>query len=369
VNSELAVAAFRALRTNGVDPATLTAQVIGSGNPALYREAAISLRHLPFSQSETFFMQLVEAHTGEDPWLVHALGVGLRGNETAFWENWYESKGRPDPVNWSAAMEQLAFELHPPTVVPHIVRRIQEGNLSPKEATRALTTLAFIPTMESVEFMRQLAADSNSANYREALWWLQFRKTNEWEAMLADWRPPASVLPPSQEPIQHLADIAADTLQSFADRLAAAEELAETSQGRLHLLWLVLEKRLDVSLMEAVGERVHLDNVPAVGSLMGRFFPLEDSDAITLESVLEVHADAELGRVAAVRHCGMCHAFGTSASEIGPNLSEIHLKLDRQSFIQSVLDPDDAIAFGSEAFLVKLKNGAMLYGIFSRRDR
>ncbi|MCC5937711.1 MAG: dehydrogenase [Lunatimonas sp.] len=362
-NSELAVAAFRALRTNGVDPATLTAQVIGSGNPALYREAAISLRHLPFSQSEAFFMQLVEAHTGEDPWLVHALGIGLRGNETAFWENWYESKGRPDPVNWSAAMEQLAFELHPPTVVPHIVRRIQKGNLSPMEATRALTTLAFIPTMESVEFMRQLAADSNSANYREALWWLQFRKTNEWEAMLADWRPPASVLPPSQEPIQHLADIAADTLQSFADRLAAAEELAETSQGRLHLLWLVLEKRLDVSLMEAVGERVHLDNVPAVGSLMGRFFPLEDSDAITLESVLEVHADAELGRVAAVRHCGMCHAFGTSASEIGPNLSEIHLKLDRQSFIQSVLDPDDAIAFGSEAFLVKLKNGAMLYGI------
>ncbi|EON75675.1 hypothetical protein ADIS_3825 [Lunatimonas lonarensis] len=362
-NTELAVAAFRALRSNGVDPLTLAGQVLGSRNIALYREAAIALRHLPFSESAGIYMQLAEVHTGNDPWFLHALDIGLRGNEEAFWERWYESKGKPDPLNWSPAIEQLAFELHPASVVPHIERRILDGNLSPTEASRALTTLAFIPSKQSVDIMRALADDPSSPHYRESLWWMQFRKTNEWQALLADWSPPASLLPPAQATLQALADVAADTLQSVADRLTAAEQLAETSQGRLHLLWLTLDKRLDVSLVEAVRERVHEENVPAIGSLMRQFFPTEDSESITLESVLEVPADVELGRVAAVRHCGMCHAFGGSSSEIGPNLSEIHLKLDRQAFILSVLDPDDAIAFGSEAFLVKLKNGAMLYGI------
>ncbi|WP_209331238.1 PVC-type heme-binding CxxCH protein [Lunatimonas salinarum] len=362
-NTELAVAAFRALRSNGVDPLTLARQVLGSGNIALYREAAIALRHLPFSESAELYMQLAEAHTGEDPWFLHSLGIGLRGNEAAFWERWYESKDNPDPLNWSAAMEQLAFELHPVSVVPHITRRIQEGNLSPSEASRALTTLAFIPSKQSVDLMRALADDPSSPYYRESIWWMQFRKTNEWEALLADWSPPASLLPPGEETLLKLAELASDTLQSVTDRLTAAEQLAGTSQGRLHLLWLAMDNRLGVSLVEAVRERVHQDNVPAVQSLMSRFFPLADLDTLSLESVLDVAADVEMGRVAAVRHCGMCHAFGSSASEIGPNLSEIHLKLDRQSFIQSVLDPDDAIAFGSEAFLVKLKNGAMLYGI------
>jgi putative membrane-bound dehydrogenase-like protein len=362
-NPELAVAAFRALRSNGEKPISLAKAVLNSGKPALYREAALALRNAPFAESAKLYMELADQFSGDDPWLSHALGIGLKGKEAEFWERWYEHQGNPDPLDWSAAQEALAFELHPPAVAPLIARRLTEGKLSTLETTRAVTTLAFIPTIQSADFMRQLAENPDSKSQREALWWLQFRKTNEWESLLADWTPPASMLPPAQVAIRKLADVAGDTLQPFGDRLVAAEQLAENTQGRFHLLWLVLEKRLDSSLQEKVRERMNRDNPPAVASLMNNYFPLDNPDSILIETVLKVPADAVLGGVAAVRHCGTCHAFGNSASEIGPNLGEIHLKLDRQTFIQSVLYPDDAIAFGSESFLVKLKNGAMLYGI------
>ncbi|MGV3503528.1 MAG: hypothetical protein ACO1O1_07455 [Adhaeribacter sp.] len=62
-------------------------------------------------------------------------------------------------------------------------------------------------------------------------------------------------------------------------------------------------------------------------------------------------------------NCLVCHKVGKAGGELGPVLTQIQAKYDKKALLQAIVQPEAGIAFGSEAWLVSLKNGAILYGI------
>lgn len=363
-NPELAVAAFRALKNQeDNDVLALISKAAASPHVSLRREAAIALRHHDLKHSAPIFLRLIQGYDGQDPWYLNALGIGLRGKEDAFWPLLHIQEGNPKPEDWTHAYAQLVWELHPKGAVSALKKRLESIKLNEEEKLVSLNTLAFIDSREAAVAMRGIARSNDAKLAEEALWWLQFRKTNAWKAYLADWDSPSSTMPDAQEELKTLALQAADTLLPLEERIQKAELLAESSQGRLHLVWLALGGRLNESQKEAIYQTIQGEEHTPHRALIQQVFPNEDRLGYQIDEIVSLSANVEAGRLAAVRNCGTCHTFGDSKSEIGPDLSNIHLKMDRTALIHSILYPDDAIAFGSEAYLIQLKNGAMLYGI------
>ncbi|WP_158856047.1 PVC-type heme-binding CxxCH protein [Lunatibacter salilacus] len=361
---EIAVATFRALHQNDRMPIRELAKIGSvSEHPAVRREVALALKDLPLTESLPLFQKLLEGYDGKDPWYLNALGIGLQGKESEIYSHLLTHYGHPDPEQWPDALGNLIFELHPALALDAINERIHSPKVGKQQKDKALTTLAFMDHPQAAEVMRQLAAIGEPRQKEEALWWLQYRKTNNWQAYLMDWEAPASILPASQDAALALSHQVADTLASIESRLESASVLAESSQGRLHLVWLAHTGKLDDSLKEQLQPLFDQEMFPAHQALIRQFFPTPSASTYELEKITALRADASAGKTLAIQHCSVCHTIGSLGNEIGPDLSNIHLKLDRKTLLSAIIHPDEAVAFGSEAHLIQLKNGAMLYGI------
>jgi putative heme-binding domain-containing protein len=121
--------------------------------------------------------------------------------------------------------------------------------------------------------------------------------------------------------------------------------------------------KLDDSLKVQLQPLFDREMFPAHQALIRQFFPTQTPSTYELTEITSLPADAATGKTLAIQHCSVCHTIGSSGNEIGPDLSNIHLKLDRKTLLSAIINPDEAVAFGSEAHLIQLKNGAMLYGI------
>jgi len=361
---EIAVATFRALRQDGrMDILDLAKLGVISKHPAVRREVALSMTDIPLNQSLPIFKTLIDGYDGQDPWYLNAMGIGLNGKESEIYPHLLGHFGFPEPEQWSDAFANLVFELHPLQAMDAVYKRIHSPKVGQQQKERALVTLAFMDHPQAAEAMRQLAEVGEPRQKEEALWWLQYRKTNNWQAYLMDWEAPASLLPAPQAEALALSHQVADTLSSMESRLEAAKRLAENSQGRLHLVWLAHTAKLDDSLKVQLRPFLDQETFQPHQALIRRFFPVPSTSTYELEEITSLHADATAGKTLAIQHCSVCHTIGSSGNEIGPDLSNIHLKLDRKTLLSAIIHPDAAVAFGSEAHLIQLKNGAMLYGI------
>ena len=74
-------------------------------------------------------------------------------------------------------------------------------------------------------------------------------------------------------------------------------------------------------------------------------------------------ADVFYGYAAAA--CRRCHVVNGSGAAVGPNLSEIGLQKDRQYLLESIVEPNKAIAKGFATKLLLLDDGRVLSGIVS----
>lgn len=363
-DSEIAVATFRALLQNDRMPIQeLAGKAVVSKHPAVRREAALALEDLPLPESLPLFQKLLDGYDIEDPWYLNALGIGLKGKGNEIYPYLLAHYGHPGPEQWPDALGNLVFELHPAASLDAIYERIHSPKVGQQQKNKALTTLAFIDHPQAADAMRQLADVGDRHQKDEALWWLQYRKTNNWQAYLMDWEAPDSVYPEPQVEALALSHQVGDTLLSMQSRLESASVLAESSQGRLHLVWLAHTGKLEDSLKVQLQPLFDKEMFPAHQALIRQFFPTPSASTYELEEITSLQADAVAGRTLAIQHCSVCHTIGSSGNEIGPDLSNIHLKLDRKTLLSAIIHPDEAVAFGTEAHLIQLKNGAMLYGI------
>ncbi len=360
--AELALSAFRALRQ--FDPSDLldnAALAMNSKHPVVMAEVAIALRDVPLEQSRDLLFSIVDAYDGEDPWMLHALGIGLSGHRGSIYPELLSHSNAKDPLQWPRALARLVWELHPSDAASDLFQRMNE--LGGQEKEEAMTALAFIDTPKAAALMREFYANAKGEDKSRAQWWLQFRKTNDWKPYLADWESPQDHLPKVEpELLAHKATFM-DTTAGLADREEAIKVLASETQGRLHLAQLAILDRLSGKEKESAAPLMEAETSLPVKSLLAHYFPLQAPGSLDRREVETAKASQGQGEALAIRHCAVCHSIGKVENEIGPDLRQVHQKFSKTGLIEAILEPDAAVGFGSETFLIELESGAMLYGM------
>ena len=365
---QLRLTAFRALRgeQSGQPEQWLTyAEPLASDpSPAVRREVALSLRDVPLAQSQSILLTLVDGYDGQDPWYREALGIALTDKAEAFYPVLLAHFGQPQPTEWSQPLANVVWQTHPEAATAALRERATAPPLSEAERQQALVALAFVPTQPAAQAMLALANDASPKMQEQAQWWLQSRKTNDWRAYLEDWESPATNVPEAHPELLPLKAHVLDTTATPEQRRAAATQLAETRVGRLHLLQLAVEDALPDTLRRAISPLVLRGDDRYFNALATHYFPSSDTPAdYTVEAVAKLSPDGEAGKPLFYANCAPCHKIGQAGSELGPELTNIHTKYDKNGLLEAIAYPSHAIAFGSEPWLITTPEGGAAYGI------
>ena len=70
----------------------------------------------------------------------------------------------------------------------------------------------------------------------------------------------------------------------------------------------------------------------------------------------------QTGRSVFKTNCATCHKHGQQGSDVGPELTKIHQKFDKNSLLDAIVHPSAGIAFGYEPWLITTKTGQTYYG-------
>src|SRR5690606_31141103 len=97
--------------------------------------------------------------------------------------------------------------------------------------------------------------------------------------------------------------------------------------------------------------------------LIAHYFEPADPTPVRIDVVANLPVDVERGKTLTYSNCLSCHKMGEVGGEIGPILTNIHDKYDKPGILEAIADPDAGIAFGSEPYLVTMKNGGVVYGL------
>lgn len=358
------ITALRALRQAKPENITRYAkQMVEDSSPAVRREVALALKNIPLNECSSLMLALVDGYDGKDPWYLSALGISLEGKAEAFYPLLLNHFKSPEPEAWPDPLAALVWELHPPAAVDGLQKRAKAAQLTALEKEKALVALAFIPTQEAADAVRGLAENSQEELKDLSKYWLQFRKTNDWRAFLDDWDAPNTQLPEAHPEMLALRQEVANDQLDIGQRLAAASELVKSKAGRLHLLYLATKNTLSDTIAQRVRDQMLEDEDRQLKPLFAHYFDPMDSSSYEVEKITDLVADVNKGETLMYTNCLSCHKMGEIGGELGPILTNINEKYDKLGILEAIVHPDAGIAFGSEPFLVTLKNGGILYGI------
>ena len=358
------ITALRALKQSKPENRVIYAQKMAEDkSPAVKREVALMIRDLPLKEIQAILLTLIDGYDGKDPWYQSALGLALEGKEQEIYPHLINHLQGENPEDWEPRLAGLITEIHPAASVPALYIRAASKQLSPEERQESILGLAFVSTKPASDAMQKLAVEGPEDIREQARFWLQFRKTNDWRSYLQEWESPENQLPEPNPQMLDLRDKVADKNLKYEQRMAAASELSGSRHGRLHLVHLAATDNLPDTMRNQIRDEMFVEKDRFILPLIAHFFQEPQAVSYPIEALAELSVNEENGRTLFNSNCVSCHKIGEMGSEIGPVLTNIQDKLDKKGLLESIVRPSAGIAFGSEPFLITLKNGSILYGL------
>ncbi|GAB2548332.1 PVC-type heme-binding CxxCH protein [Spirosoma aerophilum] len=410
VDAPVRIVALRALRSitpeNSKSIPALTAgqrtllPILGNlsldRSPAVRREVAIALRDVPYDDCRFMLMNLVKGYDGQDRWYLNALGEAAEGKETPVFAEL--QKTIPiDPLQWDQRTANIVWELHPPAAVSLLKKRAESASLSAEARKQAIVALGFIKTPQAATAMVDLSKSADKEIADQAMYWMGFRRGNDWAKFL-NWEEimPTKVSAVEQKMLANR-QILLDEYKTDAEKRKIALEMARDPEGGQILVGLAADKKLSEKLIKAVTPTILKNPDQTVRTMAKEYFSVkqEVSPPVETASVVEkpmqaaaaepaVAKPAEVmastssdpavaqiamltgseksGRSVFQANCATCHKHGQQGSDVGPELTQIHQKFDKNGLIDAIVHPSAGIAFGYEPWLITTKKGQTFYG-------
>ena len=358
-DAQIRQTAFRALRAVSSDPLAYAPALAADPSAAVRREVAIALRDTPFEQCRDLLLQLADGYDGNDRWYLEALGTAMDGKADEIYPLLLAKYGN-DPLAWDARMAGLAWRLHPAAAVPHFKKRALTATLALEQRQQALVALAFIPTREAAAAMQQTReAAGDPALAESAAWWLAFRSNNTWSGYYKIENKPEE--PSEQVKAWREKVLAADA--PLPERQEAAQELAEDAMGGKLLIQLAAENRLSAEIKDFVADHIYANPDQSVRILAGEYFRKKGAGrTYSIPDILKLTGDATRGKQVFAASCASCHRIGDTGLDLGPQLGNIKNKLDRRALLDAIVNPNAAIVFGYEPWLMTTRDGGRHHG-------
>lgn len=367
-NDDVRVVAFRALRfAKPENKVELARRMASDASPVVRREVAIALADVPYSEKQDILLQLATGYDGEDRWYLEALGYAVTGNESEFYalvKNAFKAE-QVSPDHWDNKLARLAWRLHPPESLSDLKARAVSTELNEAQRLEALTALSFINTSSAVEAMISLSKMKDNPLKEHATYWLTFRQAYEWQA-LWDWKR----APVDLEYERKVATMKVrrsrllDPEMPLGEKRSSARGLARDPVGMQMLLGVLAEGKLPVELYDFVEGLIkeHGDErirIQAAGYFGGNADARKGFDA---HAIARLSGDIAAGERTVAAQCMTCHRLGNKGATIGPDLTGIGNKFDREALLDAIINPDAGIVFGYEAWTITLKDGQSHFG-------
>lgn len=351
--------AFRALRSVSASDAVLL-KMAQDPDAAVRREVGIAMRDMPFNESKAAIAQLIKTYDGQDPWLLEAIGTAADGKENEVYEL-VKNTFKAEPTNWSPQRAALTWRLHPAQAADDLKMRAASAKVEASERRRTMTALAFINTKKAAENMLSLTKSPLPDVSATALWWINFRRTNDWIDLM-DWETAtAQAMTPAYKRMLDLKNKVKDKSLTDEQRTEAARLMADDPSGGNMLIDLKSQGQLPGKAAEAVSEQLFKNPDQNVRVLASQFFP-RAGKALKVDFVARMKADPKQGQTVFTNNCASCHRHGESGAEIGPDLTMIHQKFDKLTLLDAIVNPSASIVFGYEAYTITTKKGESYFG-------
>ena len=366
-DEKLRATAFRSLRqvTDDILP---YAKILSTDTSAFVRrEVAVALRDTPFAKKKDILLSLARQYDGNDRWYLEALGSAMDADAAAWYnelKNVLAEKSIKASTQWTKPMTDFAWRLHPVNAVNDIAQRASDSSLPVDERKRMITALAFINDKMAARAVLA-AAESKIPDVKEqAVYWLSFRQTNDWFRLL-DW----SKINLNTAYERKLAamkikkQVILDERQSMDERRWRTEEMSADSVGGQLLIGLIAENKLPALLLPVVQEHIFSNPDLSVRVQAGNYFKRNgNGKTFSIDAIAQLHGDAAAGKINFVKSCSSCHRVGATGNDIGPELTTINKKFDKVALLDAVINPNAAIVFGYEPWLVNTRDGESVFG-------
>ncbi|WP_428661298.1 PVC-type heme-binding CxxCH protein [Runella sp.] len=375
-DENLRIAAFRALKAdyksakanvgiaNPDGQSGVTAPFPSEGKGlgiGVLREIAISLRDLPYDQCKDQFKELVAAFDGQDRYYLEALGIGLDGKEEAFYKEVRNSWPK-DPTTWSPKQAWLTWRLHPKSAVTDLQLRANAKTLSADERKRAITALGFIKDKAAALSMLELTKSPLKDVSEQAFYWVNFRKTNDWQDLL-DWKEATvAQLSPGQKKMLEWQKVMMDTTIATPERENAAKILAADLYGGQLLLASASEYKIPKVVRATIAEHIFNNPDRSVRMMAGDYFPRPSGKGLSVSLAAAMPFNTENGKKIFQTNCTSCHRFEKDGKDIGPDLTSIGKKFDKNGLLDAIINPSASLAFGYEPWIIQTKDKNTYYG-------
>ncbi|GAB2599379.1 PVC-type heme-binding CxxCH protein [Spirosoma areae] len=410
VDAPVRMAALRALRSitpaNSKSNPALTASqrallpLLGNlstdRNAAVRREVAIALRDVPYSECRNILLNLVKGYDGQDRWYLDALGQAADGKEEALFFDLRPTMPE-NPADWDLRTANLIWELHPPSAVPLLKKRAENPSLAADARRQAIVALGFIKTLPAAKAMVDLSKSADKSIGDQATYWMGFRRGNDW-ATLLNWEEvmPTKISMEEQKMLSKR-QILMDEYKSDSEKRKVALEMARDAEGGKILVGLAADKKLSDKLIKAVSATLLKNPDQTVRTMAKEFFsaktesspetetntiataptqtanseatasttsdaPATGSSDPAIAQIAMLTGNEQSGRAVFKTNCATCHRHGQQGTDVGPELTKIHQKFDKNSLLDAILHPSAGIAFGYEPWLITTKKGQTFYG-------
>ncbi|MEZ4902072.1 MAG: c-type cytochrome [Spirosomataceae bacterium] len=358
LNENIKITAFRALKTGGGVP---TLPKVAKWPMGLLREVAISLRDVPYAQCKDQLQTLVAAFDGQDRYYLEALGIGLEGKEEVFYANNRPSWPK-DPTQWSPQQTWLTWRIHPKNAVNDLAIRANAKSLSGEERKRALTALGFIKDKSAALKMLTLTKSPLKDVSDLALYWVNFRKNNDWQDLL-DWQQAtATQLTAAQKKMLQLNDLLLNEKALKLQRENAAKTLAMDTFGGKLLLTHAADGKIPKEYRKTIAEHIFNNPDRSIRMMAGDYFPRPSGKGLSVTLAAAMPANVENGQKIFDTNCATCHRFEAKGNDIGPDLSLIGKKFDKPALLDAIINPSASMAFGYEPWIIQTKDKNTYYG-------
>jgi len=355
------ITAFRALKAATADILPYARQLVNDTAAAVRREIAIALRDIPFEQSRPLIMTLINGYDGHDRWYLEALGMAADRKEERLYPLLLAKYGY-NPLLWNNQMANLVWRLHPRAAITALEKRAGSRQLELDQRNAALTALAFITHERAAKAMTWLSLQKDTVIKATATWWLQFRQSNDWAA----YYPAKDSLHNNSKlsaKIKTLRDKMLNNTLPMASRQAAATAIAKDSSGGKMLIQMAISKQLPTALIPTISNTIFSNPDQSVRVLAGDYFKKPGvTKTYAISQISKMKGYADNGKKVFTTVCASCHKAAAQGNDVGPELTRIRTKFDKSGLLDAIINPNAAVVFGYEPWLITTRQGNTVYG-------
>jgi len=357
------IAAFRALRQVHTDISAYAIQLSKDLSPAVRREVAVAMRDLPANTSGDAIVTLATAYAGNDRYYLEALGLAAEGKEEVLYPI-LNAKLGGEPLKWSPAFADIVWRLHPKAALPALKARAASSELSDEQRKQAIVAIGFIKDQSAVDAMQELMAGNDAKIKEQALWWLKYRQGNEWSNFKMQ-------LPASESEINAGAQkkmlaqklILENNTSALKDKITAVNIMAKDKVGGEMLIGLAVDKKLSKDITDEISKVIFSNPDQTVRVLASDYFKKPGGTvALSITKIAKLQGDLKAGKLVFQGKCTACHRVGNEGANIGPELTQIGRKFEKNGLLDAIINPSAGMAFGYESWLITKKDGSMASG-------